>query len=60
MLMNRVLETLNLERKQNVSRFCDVVRFNTLPPMVVRARWKGNRSVKLDPDRYSRRELAQF
>jgi len=60
MLMNRVWETLDLERGQNVSRFCDVVRFNKLPPMVVRARWKGNRSVKLDPDRYSRRELAQL
>ncbi len=60
MVMNRVWETLDLERGVNVSRFCDVVKFDKLPPMLVRARWNGNRGVELDSARYSRRELAQL
>jgi len=60
MLMNRVWETLDLERGSNVSRFCDVVRFENMPPMVVRMRWKGNRGIELNSGRYSRRDLAQI
>lgn len=60
LVMNRVGETLDLERHLNISRFGDVVRFNNLPPMIVRTRWKGNRSVELDSHRFSRRELAQL
>jgi len=59
-VMNRVWETLDMERGLNVSRYCNVVRFDDLPPMVIRPRWKGNRGVELDTGRYDRRELAQL
>lgn len=60
LVMNRVWETLDLERGLDVGRFCDPVKLKKLPPMLVRARWKGNRGVVLDSDRFSRRELAQL
>jgi len=60
LMMNRVWESLDLERGLNVGRFCDVVRFKPLPPMLVRARWKGNRGVKLDSTEYSRRQMVQL
>jgi len=57
--VNRVGETLDLERGLNVGRFCEPVRFNKMPPMLVRARWKGNRGIDLDAG-YSCRELSQL
>lgn len=59
-IMNRVGETLDLERGLAVTRFCDVVRFGDLPPMLVRVRWGGNRGVELDEGRYTHRELTQL
>ncbi len=58
-MMNRVGETLDLERGMNVGRFCQPVRFKKMPPMLIRERCKGNRGIDLDAG-YSSRELAQL
>jgi hypothetical protein len=59
MMMSRVGESLDLERGLNVGRFCQPVRFKKMPPMLLRARWKGNRGIDLDSG-YDHRELAQL
>lgn len=59
-IMNRIGETLDLERGLAVSRYCDVVKFEGLPPMIVRARWRGNRGIDVGDAAYTRRELSQL